>query len=270
MANRFYRNTNDINSDTPGDGDSLFFVEGTQPATQNVDKSGLGAGGLSYVNVAAGWTGGIGTFSAPFKAEISAQADSYFAVNASSGAIYYTADGNADVCDLLRMTCADAVSFYALGGTITAAELKGGKTFFAPATTVPTIRATGSAHWDVQDDGSAGPARPTGVTAIGSRGILRRGVNGTLTIGGGAIVTLDCQNTNNFATTTVTQHSGTIIINGSGTIGTYNLFGGGFNIGQTLARPFTITTLNVWRNIPNLDELLSHRLITVTTANKFF
>ena len=235
--------------------DSIYVVSGTQDIVTNVDQSAL-AGGLTIVDVAPRFTASFGTLSVPFKADID-QGSGIFRF-AGSGQCFYHAGGGSAVCTKLRVL--NGTMNLITGGTITTAECMRGRMISAAAVTITTLLVGGA---DVRIEGTTGTASTTVEMTDGSL-YMRKGIagGGTLSMYGGELV-IDC-GTNTIPTLNI--YGGTLHLRNCGTITTMNLVKGD-SAKIVVARPITITTLNVWASVRGASAFTHISKLTIGTLN---
>ena len=261
MATVTVENSNDVGS--PGDGGSVFFIEGATPVTVNVDQSAVGADGLNVVSLAHPWVANVGTSGAPFKAEISDPAGSnpglYNA--AGGGTFFYEINGTANFCDLVRSYGPGTRrTVLQTTGTATVVECASGIIIVEEPVTAITVRIGGNGLVEMPD---AASTDPTLVEIGGGSWVTERGAATVDQWGGTADVNAG---TNTFGTYNL--DGGVARWRQSGTITTLNWRSGIFDISK-LGRELTITTLNVWANVNQnaLHDLLRSHIATVTNVN---
>jgi hypothetical protein len=246
-------------------GDTLIItgkeLQNITNLTTNIDQSGLGAGGLAAVRVTRNFRAQFGSVATPFKAEVAAGSAGIFHYDAESGDCYYVPDGNANVCNKLRVT-GPGCHMHLLGGvacTVDNLEQGAGTVTVASDITPTTVKGSGGY---MSLEGESGTP-PTTVYAGGTfRLRLARGPT-TMYVFDDARVSIDA------ATDTITtlwSLGGHLDLFHSGTITTWNLFAGDASR-ISVARAITVTTLNVWPTVRNRDSILRHPLITVGTLN---
>ncbi|MCH7526804.1 MAG: hypothetical protein IID39_05150 [Planctomycetes bacterium] len=257
MASDIVENTDTINSGVT-DGDDIFFAEGATDVTVNIDKSGLGANGLGKVFLAHPWVANVGTFGAPFKAEISADSDSIFDNKAGRGTFYYEINGNANVCDLVRSSGPGTrLTVLQTGGTATVVECASGIIDVSEPVAATTLRLSGNGLINMPD---AASTDPTLVELTGGSWVTERGATTVDNWGGMVDANVGA---NTFGT--INQRGGSFMLRQSGTITALNWSGGNFDITK-LGRNVIITTLTVWAGVnQNALHDLIHSPLTVIT-----
>jgi hypothetical protein len=257
MANRTVINSGTLGASGHTAADNVYFQDNNTPVVTDIDASGLAAGGYNDVVFALACRSLIGSFSAPFKAEISGMLD----YGAGGGQCYYDAEGDADTCALMRVRGPGRPRMSVVGGTITIAELSGGITDILESAAATTIRMMRNAILNLPDNGSTDP---TLIDAGGGEVHSARGAT-TIDQRGSALVEIDA-GANNITTWTV--GGGRALAKLFGTLTTLNWKHGLFDVRQ-LKGPVTITNTNVW--VPDvdrtaLDAFLNHPLITFSNA----
>lgn len=252
MADRFIDTTNTLGTVT--DTDSLYFVKGNVEVTTNLDQSGLTTG-LTAVHVARPWTGNIGQAATPFKADVDVGVGR-FRYDAGGGVCFYQPAGNNNVCTLLQAYGRGQLVLVS-AGTVTTLEVGDGDVIVGGSVVVPTLRIGGG---NVQIENSSGTAPTTVEIAAGTLTTVR-GIT-TLSLYGGTVIFKAGIN----AITTLTMGGGALQLWETGTITTFNLIAGdASNI--FVARPITITTLNIWGTVANASALTDNPLLTISTTN---
>lgn len=226
--------------------------------TTNLDQSGLAAGGLASVNVSPSFRANFGTVDTPFKAEINVSSASMFRNEAMDGEVWYTPDGNTDLCVSVRQV--GKGSMHIIGsGTVTNLEQLDGLLVVAEGITPTTVRSAGGR---MRIEGQAG-TNPTTYN-IGGKGDCYTARGGTTyNLFDSGRLTLDCGAD---PLTTVSLYGGSMEIVQCGTITTLNLFAGDASR-ILISRLIPITTVNVWPTVRNVGKFLDHPYLTISTTN---
>lgn len=231
--------------------------------TTNLDQSALGVGGLAVVRVTRNFRAQFGSPGVPFKAEVGG-GSGLFHYDAESGDCYYLPDGNTNVCNKLRVT-GPGSHMHLVGGvacTVDNLEQGAGRCTVAQDIAATTIKGSGGY---MTLEGEAG----TNPTTVYAGGTFRLRSQRGIAAGGNLYVFEDARVTIDAGTDTIPTLwtlGGWLELYHSGTITTWNLFAG--DAGRiSIARPITVTTLNVFPTVKNRDRILRHPLITITTLN---
>lgn len=265
MATYYVEDSADFNSGgTPIVGDTVIVTgKRTGNVTNidtNIDKSGLGAGGLANVKLTRNFLANLGSYGSPFQSEISGMIHN----DAGPGSeVFYTANGSADTCAKYRHTGPGATRFVGSAGyTITNLEQLRGSVDVNRYHTPTTVRHAGGSMLIDDKNGTA----PTTVYAGGhARHVNRRGIagGGNLYIFDNAHVVIDC-GTNTIPT--IWMFNGTLELVQCGTITTFHLLGGDASR-ILIGREITITTLNRWPTVRNVRDFIKNPYLTITTDN---
>jgi hypothetical protein len=242
-------------------GDTVIIQNSGVDITTTLDATGLATGGYALVKVVPTYHGVIGTEAVPLRAEISSGTVARLDYFTAAGQMYYRPNGDADVCDLLRVGGGGIMNLVT-GGTVTLAELWGGTTNIGEAVAVTTLEACLSALVNMPD---ATSTDPTTVLLYGNaRWNTERGAT-TATIRDSATADVDA-GTNVF--TTINVDGGNWRHRDSGTITNLNWRNGVFDA-TSLERELTITNTTI--NKKQVDQaallaFLNHPLITLSNA----
>ena len=256
MGNVIIDTTNTIPATS--DNDSLYFTRGGVNVDTGLDLSAL-LTGLVAVHVSREWTGNIGTTSTSLKSDVDSGASPIFRYNAGGGACWFTPGGGSTTATLIRNVGRGTLTLNGTG-TVTTLESGAGQTVIGGNITATTIRVAGGV---VDLQGTSGTA-PTTVEVTGGSYKTARGTagGGSITIWGGAVIVEALTNT----IVTLTMAGGSLFLTQSGTITTMNLVAGNA-ANVRVARPITITTLNIWGSVENASSFTDNPLLTITTTN---
>lgn len=249
----------DTTNTIPGtsDNDLLYFTRGGVNVDTGLDLSAL-ATGLAAVHVSREWRGNIGSASTSLKADVDSGAG-LFRYNAGGGACWFSPSGGSAVATLVRNVGRGTLILNGTG-TVTTLESGNGQTIIGGNIAATTIRIAGGS---VDLQGTSGTA-PTTVEITGGTFKTARGTagGGSMTIWGGAVTIEALTNT----LVTLTMSGGSLFLTQSGTITTMNLVAG--NAANVhIARPITITTLNIWGSVENASSLTDNPLLTISSTN---
>lgn len=239
------------------DGDDVFILGGNALIDTAIDQSAL-AEGLHSFKVAREFSGQGGSVGAPVKFDLDAgtAGTREFKYAASGGSFYYHPGGDEALCSNLQIAAGGATFYLVGGGTVTKAGASSGNLQIASPVTVTALYVDG-ASVVMYDDSSTDPT--TVVVTAGSLDMRRGGT--TIDIRGGSCNLQAGAN----AITTLSLDDGAITLRESGTIGTFNYYGGTINT-DSVARPIIISQLNYFGSAENVRNLLTHPLITVSAS----
>ena len=257
----YIQNTSTI-VDSDAVGDDIFFVRGDTPVTgATLNKSGIGATGLGKVFLAHPWGANIGTSGTPFEAEISADTDSILDNQAGGGTLFYSINGTADECDLVRSHGpGNRRTELQTTGVVAALEVTSGVVNVNTPVAATTVRIGGSGTVLMPD---AASTDPTLVEIGGGTWKTERGAATVVQFGGLADVDAGTN-----AITTWNLYGGVAMIRQMGTLATLNWYGGVLDLSK-LGRDMIFTTVNVWGYVypAALRDLERRIMITSSTIN---
>lgn len=241
---------------TPTGGDSIFVEPGASAVTGNSDWSGVTR--IVTMEVAKGFSGSIGTASAPFKAAATTRI-----LHMGSGDFYWESNSSdSETTALAWLWGSGTLYCTGSGAIITRGEAINGRFILDAASTLTTGRFGGSSNFELRDDGS-GPTVTT-LEVAGGSGVSRRPhttINGVR----GALV-LDADTTGAVNTHgTINLYNMALTIRDSGTITLLNALGSIPDLSQ-LVRALTITDVNINMMLPNAQAFLDHPLITFSNT----